>query len=124
MKASPIHGFLAATLLAAAIPAYAQTSNAERTLALCKSPNHTMRVYVLDGVTNLRAYDRKNEGVWLNTAALRQPNPEGYDYLNERGEVQVKLFVPNSEDLACSITIGDNPPEMGEVLVREPSSGD
>ncbi|MGF1567135.1 MAG: hypothetical protein ACFCVD_03520 [Nodosilinea sp.] len=117
LAASPLP-WSAPTRLAQASPSL------ETTLALCQTPNHAMRIYTLDGVTKLRAYDRAQKRVWLNTPALSQPNPEGYDYVNERGEVAVKVFVPNSITGQCFITIGDQPPEAGEIIEREPSSGD
>ena len=41
-------------------PAAAQAADQEKILALCETPNQTIRIYQVNGETRMRAYDRQN----------------------------------------------------------------
>ncbi len=72
----------------------------------------------------IRIYSRANRMTFLNTEARREPNPEGYNYSNLRGEDQWTLFVPNSTSLACTLSQNGTVIDRGTVTRREPPSGD
>ncbi|HIK43730.1 MAG TPA: hypothetical protein IGR64_02465, partial [Leptolyngbyaceae cyanobacterium M65_K2018_010] len=59
----------------------------------------------------------------LNTEAKREPNPEGYNYSNIRGENQWTLFIPNNSS-TCTLSRNGTVVDRGTVTMREPPSGD
>lgn len=86
----------------------------ETTLAFCEAPSQTIRIYQTEGQTYLRAYDRQDRIVWMNTPASTETNPEGTLYKNLRGEQTVTLFAyTNGTD--CSIQIGNSSPQSGRL---------
>lgn len=88
------------------------------TLALCQGNLNTMRIYTMNGQLMIRAFDRLNNRTWLDTAARRNPNPQGVEYLNLRGEQSVRVFVANDRNLPCAINIGNQTVDLGRVLER------
>lgn len=109
---------------------FAQRAIADFTIAYCDGDQLAMNVYrsgdpeAPDSTLKLRLYDRSDNMVFLDTPAIREPNPEGYTYRNERGENQWALFVPNSTESQCSLTRDSELFDSGTVVQREPSSGD
>ncbi len=72
----------------------------------------------------MRIYARADRVTFLTTEARREPNPEGYNYSNLRGEDQWTLFVPNSTSSACTLSQNGTVIDRGTVTRREPPSGD
>lgn len=69
-----------------------------------------------------RAFNRRDGIIWMNnTPASVEPNPEGVNYRNLRGEQAVNLFV-NTRANDCSIKIGSNRPETDRLTDFQPPS--
>lgn len=106
----------------------AEKVQAETTIAYCDTESFAINVYrtgaadTPDSELKIRIYYRTDEITFLDTPADRAPNPEGYDYTNQLGENDWKLFVPNSEASQCSLTRDGELMESGDVIQREPSS--
>jgi hypothetical protein len=72
----------------------------------------------------MRLYSRADRVVFLNTEVKREPNPEGYNYSNIRGENQWELFIPNGSS-TCTLSRNGRVVDTGNVTLREsPTSGD
>jgi hypothetical protein len=94
----------------------AQTNHQETVLALCETPNHTIRIYQGNGETLMRAYDRQNNVVWMDrTPVSIERTVEGNRYTNLMGEQTVTTLV-NTGTGDCSVQLGDNAPEAGALL--------
>ncbi|MGP1385632.1 MAG: hypothetical protein ACTS2F_18860 [Thainema sp.] len=121
---------VAATGIVAGSVLIVHRANADFTIAYCDGDQLAMNVYrsgdpeAPDSTLKLRLYDRSDNVVFLDTSAIREPNPEGYTYSNERGENQWALFVPNNTTSQCSLTRNGELFDSGTVVQREPSSGD
>ncbi|NEQ44706.1 MAG: hypothetical protein F6K00_14555 [Leptolyngbya sp. SIOISBB] len=105
----------------------ANRANAEFTIAYCDAENTAANVF-RDGdpespnsELKIRLYDRGDEVVFLTSPAIREPNPEGYNYSNEFGNNQWTLFIPNSGS-SCTLSRDGEVYDMGEATIREPSS--
>jgi len=94
----------------------AQTNDPETVLALCETPNQTIRIYQGNGETLMRAYDRQNNIVWLDrTPVSIERSAEGTRYSNLMGEQTVTTLV-NTAIGNCSVQLGNNAPEAGALL--------
>jgi hypothetical protein len=109
-------------------PGVAATSPQETTLALCETPNYTVRLYQLAGddslagETLMRAYNRQYDRVWLSrTPVSRTTTPAGTAYTNLFGEQTVTMVV-NSDGTDCTIQVGDNAPQAGKLLSTRPGN--
>lgn len=71
----------------------------------------------------MRAFNRRDGITWMNNKPTSvEPNPEGVNYKDLRGEQAVSLFV-NTRANDCSITIGTNRPEAGRLTAFQPLQG-
>ncbi|MEL6398532.1 MAG: hypothetical protein AAFO87_06240 [Cyanobacteria bacterium J06607_6] len=106
----------------------ANPANAEVTIAYCDAEAYAVNVYregdpeAPDSELKIRIFWREKAIVFLDVPAIREPNPEGYNYSNQFGENEWTLFVPNSEASACSLSRDGEVVTNGEVTQREPSS--
>ena len=108
-----------------ALPAIAE----ETTLALCETPDQTVRVYNIGDQTYMRAFDRESGIVWMNrTPTLAEYNTEvpsyayeGPRYTNLLGEQRVIVAV-NAAANGCSIQLGTRVPEPGTLLASATSA--
>jgi|GEM_PF-1092099 len=91
----------------------------EETITVCDGERNTIRIYQEEDKIMMRVVDKQNAIVWLNTEAKKEPNSEGTDFFNIRGEQTVRLFVANNSENFCSINIGDLPTEKGEILSND-----
>ena len=108
--------------------ALANPANAEVTIAYCDAAYYAINIYresgpeAPDSELKIRVFWREKAIVFLDVPAIREPNPEGYNYRNQFGENQWTLFVPNSEASSCSLSRDGRVIDDGEVTQREPSS--
>ncbi|MEG3438123.1 hypothetical protein V0288_13425 [Pannus brasiliensis CCIBt3594] len=110
---SPV--FLA--LVAFTFPAPADGT--ETTLALCRTPSHEIRIYRSEGQTDLRALNRRDGIVWMNQTPVKtESTPDRTRYTNLRGEKTVILVV-NRKGGDCTVQIGKDRPESGELLKND-----
>lgn len=123
---------LASGLMAAALTALAgiaDPAGADFTIAYCDGAAYATNIYRTgdpespDSTLNIRIYSRADRTTFLNTAAKREPNPEGYNYSNIRGERQWELFIPNNGS-TCTLSRNGTVVDLGTVTLGEPSSGD
>ncbi len=105
----------------------AERAHAEFTIAYCDAENTAINVF-RDGdpespnsELKIRLYDRSDAVVFLTSPAIREPNPEGYNYSNEFGNNQWTLFIPNNGS-TCTLSRDGEVFDTGEVTMREPSS--
>jgi len=91
-----------------------------QTLARCETDRTTVRIYDAGNGLMMRAYDRINNSEWLDTPARLNPNLEGTDYFNLRGEVAVRMYAPNRADQPCFVVIGNNPAQVGRLIGEDP----
>ena len=91
-----------------------------RTFARCETERITVRIYDEGDGLMMRAYDRLNNIEWLDVPARLNPNREGTDYFNTRGEVAVRVYAPNRTDEPCFVVLGDNPPQSGQLIGADP----
>ena len=117
-----------ATGAAIASLAVANSASAEMTIAYCDAEAYAINVYrdgdpeAPDSELKIRVFWREKAIVFLDVPAIREPNPEGYNYSNQFGENQWTLFVPNSEASSCTLSRDGRVIDDGEVTQREPSS--
>ncbi|NMF86140.1 hypothetical protein [Nodosilinea sp. P-1105] len=106
------------------IPTAAQTTASENTLALCETPDQTIRIYRTNGETLMRAYNRQDGILWMNrTPVSAETLPQGTRYTNQFGEQTVTTFVSaNGSD--CTIQLGNNAPEAGTLLQNGPATSE
>jgi hypothetical protein len=108
----------------------ANPAEAEFSIAYCDGVAYAANVYrsgdpeAPGSALTIRLYSRADDVTFLNTEANREPNPEGYNYSNLRGENQWTLFVPNSESSQCTLSRNGTVVDRGTVTMRESSSGD
>jgi len=99
--------------------ATAQTTAPETTLALCETPDQTIRIYQANGETLMRAYDRGDNIVWMNrTPVSAETSPEGTRYTNLFGEQTVVTQV-NPGSNTCTIQLGNTAPTAGTLSQAE-----
>lgn len=104
-------------------------AEAEFSIAYCDGSAYATNIYragdpeAPGSALTMRIYSRADRMVFLNTAANRAPNPEGYIYSNTRGERQWELFIPNNGN-TCTLSRNGEVVDRGTVTRREPSSGD
>lgn len=104
-------------------------AEAEFSIAYCDGAAYATNIYrtgdpeAPGSELTMRIYYRADRAVFLNTAANRAPNPEGYTYSNIRGENQWEVFIPNHSD-TCTLSRNGEVVDRGTVTMREPSSGD
>jgi hypothetical protein len=104
-------------------------AKADFTIAYCDGEKIAANVYRAGapGDTSaplkIRLYNRADGVTFLNTEANREPNPEGYNYSNIRGENQWTLFIANDISAACVLSRDGAVVDRGTVTQREaPSS--
>ena len=108
--------------------ALANPATAEVTIAYCEAESHAINVFrdgdldAPDSELKIRIFWREKAIVFLDAPAIREPNPEGYNYSNQFGENHWTLFVPNSEVSSCTLSRDGRVIDDGEVTQREPSS--
>lgn len=93
-------------------------SSLSTTLAVCKASRNTVRVYLMNSQLMMRAFDSQANSVWLNTVARQEASPGGITYSNLRGEGSYRLYVPSTNDRACSFERNSQQPEFGSVIER------
>lgn len=104
-------------------------AEAEFSIAYCDGAANAVNIYragdpeAPGSELTIRLYSRADRMVFLNTAANRAPNPEGYTYSNISGERQWELFIPNNGD-TCTLSRNGEVVDRGTVTMREPPSGD
>jgi hypothetical protein len=104
-------------------------ADADFSIAYCDGAAYATNIYrsgdpeAPGSTLTIRIYSRADRMVFLNTAANRAPNPEGYTYSNIRGERQWELFIPNNGD-TCTLSRNGEAVDRGTVTRREPPSGD
>lgn len=125
--------FVRTVLMAGAIAGLAviaDPAEAEFSTAYCDGADYAVNIYrtgdpeAPGSALTMRLYSRADGVTFLNTEASREPNPEGYNYSNLRGENQWTLFIPNSESLQCTLSRNGTVVDRGTVTMRESSSGD
>jgi len=84
------------------------------TIGICQGNSQTFRIYRQKGQIMMRAYAQKDGVTWLNTAAKENVTAEGNDYINIRGEQEVRVFLAKDRKF-CSISIGKSPVERGTM---------
>ncbi|MEO1209858.1 MAG: hypothetical protein AAFX78_09975 [Cyanobacteria bacterium J06638_20] len=94
-----------------------------RTFARCETERTTVRIYDEGDGLMMRAYDRLNNIEWLDVPARSNPNREGTDYFNIRGEVAVRVYAPDDADQPCFVVLGSNPPQSGRLIGDDPIAG-
>jgi hypothetical protein len=103
-------------------------AKADFTIAYCDGEKVATNIYRSgdpespSSVLKMRLYSRADGVVFLNTDANREPNPEGYNYSNIRGENQWTLFIANSPDSPCTLSRDGEVYDQGTATMREPSS--
>ncbi|MBE9138742.1 hypothetical protein IQ254_16330 [Nodosilinea sp. LEGE 07088] len=101
---------------------------ADFTIAYCNGEKVATNIYrsgdpeAPSSALNMRLYARADRAVFLDTAANREPNPEGYNYSNIRGENQWTLFIANSPESPCTLLRNGEVYDQGTVTMREPPS--
>lgn len=119
---------IAGTMMGLAV--MADSAQAEFSIAYCDGAAYAVNVYrtgdpeAPGSALTIRLYSRADGVTFLNTEASREPNPEGYNYSNLRGENQWTLFIPNNESLQCTLSRNGTVIDTGNVTMRESSSGD
>jgi hypothetical protein len=104
-------------------------AHADFTTAYCDGNNYATNIHYPGDPEGgepltMRIYYRPDEVVFLNTEARREPNPEGYNYSNMRGEDQWELFIPNGSS-TCTLSRNGRLVDSGTTTMREPpTSGD
>ena len=104
-------------------------AQADYSIAFCNGQNYAVNVHYPgdpggSAELRIRIFYRPDGVVFLNTAALREPNPEGYNYSNIRGEHKWELFIPNGSS-TCTLSRDGQAVDTGTVTRREPdTSGD
>ena len=102
-------------------------AKAEFIIAYCEGEETAINVFRTgdpespNSELTIRLYDRSDDIVFLTSPAIREPNPEGYNYANEFGENQWTLFVPNNGS-TCTLSRDGEVFDTGEITMREPSS--
>lgn len=105
----------------------AERASGEFTIAYCEGEETATHIFrdgdpeSPDSELTIRKYDRSDAIVFLTSPAIREPNPEGYNYSNEFGNNQWTLFIPNNVS-TCSLSRDGVVFDMGAVTMREPSS--
>lgn len=95
----------------------------EETLSLCETGSTAVRIYVEDGETRMRVFDRQDNVIWMNkTPASEDVTSEGFQYTNRMGEQTVTLSV-NPTANNCQIQVGDRPIEAGTLLIQNARPG-
>jgi hypothetical protein len=103
-------------------------AKADFTIAYCDGENYAINVYrtgdpeAPTSALKIRIYDRSDKLTFLNTEANREPNPEGYNYSNLRGERQWTLFIANDLEAPCTLSRDGQVVDRGTVTMREPPS--
>ncbi len=114
----------------AGLAVIADPAGAEFSTAYCDGAAYAVNVYragdpeAPGSALTIRLYSRADGVIFLNTEASREPNPEGYNYSNLRGENEWTLFIPNNESLPCTLSRDGTVIDRGTVTMRESSSGD
>jgi hypothetical protein len=127
-KQSVLGSALMAGILALAGVAM-RPAQAEFSIAYCDGAAYATNIYrsgdpeAPGSALTIRIYSRADRITFLNTAANRAPNPEGYAYSNIHGENQWELFMPNNDN-TCTLSRNGTVADRGTVTRREPSSGD
>jgi hypothetical protein len=105
-------------------------ARAEFSIAYCDGELYAVNIYRAGdpespaATLTMRIYDRADQTTFLNTAADRAPNPEGYTYSNQRGEHQWELFIANDLESPCFLSRDGEVVDRGTVTRREPPSSD
>jgi hypothetical protein len=120
-------GLTTASLVAASLW-LASSARADYSIAYCDAENHAVNIYregdpeSPTSELKMRIYHRADGITFLNTLADRNPNPEGYNYSNIRGENEWTLFIPNNPDSPCTLSRDGEVFDQGTVTMREPPS--
>ncbi|WP_156119741.1 hypothetical protein [Leptolyngbya sp. KIOST-1] len=102
-------------------------ARADYSIAYCDGAAYAVNIYragdpeAPGSALTMRIYSRRDRVIFLNTEAKREPNPEGYNYSNLRGEARWELFVPNSGS-TCTLSRDGRVVDTGNVTMREPPS--
>lgn len=113
----------------ASLGVVSRPASADYSIAYCDGAAYAINIFYpgdpeSGSPLTMRLYSRTDQIVFLNTEVKREPNPEGYNYSNIRGENQWELFIPNGSS-TCTLSRDGQAVDTGTVTRREPdTSGD
>ena len=90
----------------------------EKSLLVCEGKTrNTARIYQKNDTLTLRLYDRQTKVTWFNSPARQATTPKAITYTNLRGENTIVVSRDRQNPHgACSIQIGKQPLEKGNIL--------